>query len=103
MHARRLLDRKNLKLSALTGKPQVEVNCSGSLGAQKRKQAETSPVPPSIEGEDLDHTPLTFHSLIPPCLLLLLSPQVHLGEEVSLLPCMCPRPRNPVRAPEEIT
>lgn len=32
---------------------------------------------------DLNHTLLTCHSLTPPCLHSLLTPQVHLGEEVS--------------------
>lgn len=70
-------------------------------GAQMRKQAEACPVPPNTDGEDRNHTPFAC-PVAPRRLLSLLAPQVHWGEGVSLLPCLCPHPKNPMKPPEGI-
>lgn len=76
MQARCLLDRKPLKLSALTRKLQMGVILLRLPGCSDKPTDRHLPSATQHRREDLNHIPLTCHSLAPPCLLSL-NPQVH--------------------------
>lgn len=81
-----------LKLSAVTGKPQVEVS---SLGSPRIRRGNGQDLPSATQRPRGGHGPHPHSLTYDPSLSALTphlppTPQVHLRQEVSLLPCMCP-------------